>query len=159
MQERNIEVGTDGGCRGNPGPGSWAFVISLNGSTQLKGKSGFSELTTNNEMELTALKEFMLWVSKLSGKSKVTLYIDSGYVLNGYNSWMHNWKRNMWRTSSGSPVKNKQLWHDVYHLSKELEGKVDLTLVKVKGHSGHWLNEAADERCNVMMDEYELNNL
>lgn len=123
----------------------------------MKGKAGHSELTTNNEMELKAVYEALTWLSKLNEPYDVTVMVDSAYVVNGYTQWMHNWKKNMWRTSSGGRVKNKQLWHDVYHLSKELEKTHTLTFQKVKGHSGHPMNEAADLRCNVLMDEYELN--
>lgn len=156
MSKRIYELATDGGCRGNPGIGSWAFVVKLS-ETEIKGKSGFSEYTTNNEMELQAFYEALLWLKQLKGCSKAIIYLDSAYTLNGYTSWMHSWKKNMWKTSKGSAVKNKKLWHDVYHLSKELPMEVEL--VKVKGHSGHRMNDAADERCNVLMDEYELNKL
>lgn len=160
MRKRTYITATDGGCRGNPGIGSWAFVVELTDPTGTKftrGRSGFSALTTNNEMELKALHELLTWAATLKNCEKLVVYTDSAYTLNGYNTWMHSWKKNMWRTSKGSPVKNKELWHDTYHLSKALPFEVEL--VKVKGHSGHPLNEAADTRCNVEMDEYELNNL
>lgn len=153
MRGKVYETATDGGCRGNPGIGSWAFVVQL--GTDIKGKSGFSKHTTNNEMELLALLELMRWATKLPAGSKVNVYMDSAYVLNGYTKWMHGWKNRMWRTASNQPVKNKGLWHDVYHLSKD-PTLPEINLVKVKGHSGHPLNDAADERCNVAMDEYEL---
>lgn len=152
-------AGTDGGCRGNPGIGAWAFVIDLPGKG-IKGRSGFAELTTNNEMELRALLEFMLWLDSLKEPIAVEVFVDSAYTVNGFNSWMENWKKRMWRTSSNSTVKNKTLWHDVYHLNKALVAKgFTLKVTKVKGHSGHDLNDAADLRCNVLMDEYELNQL
>lgn len=156
MRKKVYNTATDGGCRGNPGIGAWAFVVEV--GTGTKGRSGFSELTTNNEMELKALFELMTWAKKLGEDSKIVVYIDSAYVMNGFNTWMANWKVNMWKTSKGSPIKNKTLWHDVYHLSKEA-GMPEIELIKVKGHSGHYLNTPADERCNVEMDQYEMNLL
>lgn len=155
VTRHTLEIGTDGGCRGNPGIGSWAFVVSINGSTNIKGKSGFKEVTTNNEMELQAFLEAVRWLKTLRESYEIKVYTDSSYLVNGFTKWMHGWKNNMWRTASNSPVKNKQLWHDIYHESKGL----DIELTKVKGHSGFWLNEAADERCNVEMDNYELGRL
>lgn len=146
-----FKVWTDGACRGNPGIGAWAMCV-YQGHMHKGNKSGFSEHTTNNEMELKAVVEAALWAKKL-GKP-VTVYTDSAYVCNGFNSWMANWAKNNWRGSSNQPIKNMDLWKELYFTSKE----IDLSLVKVKGHSGIEGNELADTLCNCQMDEWELQN-
>lgn len=142
MQE--VELFTDGGCRGNPGPGGWGALLRFGGvEKELKG----AELdTTNNRMELTAAIEGL---KALKRPCKVTLTTDSQYVKNGITQWMTNWKKNNWKTAAKKPVKNKDLWQA---LDDALQPH-DVTWAWVKGHSGHDENERVDELANQAMDE------
>nr|Q31H49.1 RecName: Full=Ribonuclease H; Short=RNase H [Hydrogenovibrio crunogenus XCL-2] len=142
MQE--VELFTDGGCRGNPGPGGWGALLRFGGvEKELKG----AELdTTNNRMELTAAIEGL---KALKRPCKVTLTTDSQYVKNGITQWMTNWKKNNWKTAAKKPVKNKDLWQA---LDEALQPH-DVTWAWVKGHSGHDENERVDELANQAMDE------
>ncbi len=151
------KIYTDGGCRGNPGLGSWAMVVyqQVGHAKYHKGnKTGYSAYTTNNEMELTAVVQAVNWA--IRGRlTEIEIFTDSAYVCNGFNQWMEGWKKRMWKTSSGGRVKNLELWRDLYHSSK----KLNITLTKVKGHSGDEGNEKADLLCNCVMDEWELQNV
>ncbi|RUM92131.1 MAG: ribonuclease HI [Thiomicrospira sp.] len=142
MQE--VELFTDGGCRGNPGPGGWGALLRFAGvEKELKG----GEMdTTNNRMELTAAIEGL---KALKRPCKVTLTTDSQYVKNGITQWMTNWKKNNWKTAAKKPVKNKDLWQA---LDDALQPH-DVTWAWVKGHSGHDENERVDELANQAMDE------
>ncbi|ASV43416.1 ribonuclease HI [Vibrio phage JSF12] len=152
----NISVWTDGACRGNPGIGAWAMVV-YEGHMYKGKKVGFSEVTTNNEMELTAVVEAAKWALRL-GKP-VSIHTDSAYVCNGFNDWMHKWAKNHWRNSTNGTIKNLKLWQDLYFTNKDLIAKgITIQLVKVKGHSGLEGNEMADNLCNCEMDAWELQN-
>ncbi|QBZ82950.1 Ribonuclease HI [Hydrogenovibrio crunogenus] len=142
MQE--VELFTDGGCRGNPGPGGWGALLRFAGvEKELKG----AEMdTTNNRMELTAAIEGL---KALKRPCKVTLTTDSQYVKNGITQWMTNWKKNNWKTAAKKPVKNKDLWQA---LDEALQPH-DVSWAWVKGHSGHDENERVDELANQAMDE------
>lgn len=139
-RQEEILIYTDGGCKGNPGPGGWAFVL-LHGSQVLR-KSGALNPTTNNQMELTAVIEGLKQASELDpeGSRKAIVVTDSQYVKNGITKWIHGWKRNGWRTASKSPVKNKDFWVALDSLDsvRETEWKW------VKGHAGDPLNEECD---------------
>lgn len=145
------KICTDGGCRGNPGLGAWAMVV-FKGYSNLGSKSRTIPHTTNNYCELYAIHEAILWAIK-ANLPEIEILTDSAYCCNGFNQWMHGWKNKGWRTSTNSPVKNVELWKEIYNNSTKLK----VTLTKVKGHSGHEGNELADTLCNIAMDEYELN--
>lgn len=147
-----FKIYTDGGCRGNPGIGAWGMAV-YQGHMHKGNKSGFKEVTTNNEMELTAIVEAVQWAIRAKLK-EIEIYTDSAYSCNGFNQWMQGWKSRMWKTSAGGTVKNLELWRTLYHDSKLLSVKV----VKVKAHSGIEGNELADTLCNVAMDEWEFEN-
>jgi ribonuclease HI len=131
-----VVIYTDGACSGNPGPGGWGAVLSYGGhEKELYG--GEAAPTTNNRMELTAPIQAL---ESLTRPSVVHIHTDSSYVRNGITSWLRNWKRNGWRTSTGQPVKNADLW-------RALETAVDRHQVEwfwVKGHAGDPGNERAD---------------
>lgn len=142
MQE--VELFTDGGCRGNPGPGGWGALLRFGEfEKELKGSEPD---TTNNRMELTAAIEGL---KALKRPCKVTLTTDSQYVKNGVTQWMANWKRNNWRTAAKKPVKNQDLWQALDEALKPH----DVTWAWVKGHAGHDENERVDELANLAMDE------
>lgn len=143
---KEVIVYTDGACSGNPGPGGWgAWLISGKHAKELTG--GMSE-TTNNQMELTAAIEGL---KSLKGPCHVTLYTDSTYVKDGITKWIHNWKRNGWRTANRKPVKNADLWQA---LDKEVENH-NITWKWVKGHAGDPGNEKADELARQGMADYQ----
>jgi ribonuclease HI len=135
-----IEISTDGGCIGNPGPGAWAFVIR-SGSESLE-RSGFEPQTTNNRMELTAVRRALeeLAVRPEWAGMPVTLTTDSQYVQKGITAWILTWVKNGWKTSAKKPVKNADLWMALWKLS----GERAVSWNWVMGHSGdHW-NEVCD---------------
>lgn len=130
-----IYIVTDGSSRGNPGPGGWGSITFC--SDQVVERGGFQTSTTNNRMELTAIIESLRSLDKAQ---EVTLYTDSAYAMNGAQSWLQGWKKNNWKTSTKQDVLNKDLWQ----VLDELLNHHQIIFVKVKGHSGHPLNERAD---------------
>ena len=143
----DIQIFTDGACRGNPGPGGWG-VILRSGSHE-KELYGGEQSTTNNRMELRAAIEGL---AALKRSSRVTVTTDSQYVRQGITQWIEGWKRNQWRTSAKKPVKNQDLWQ----LLDELTSRHEVTWEWVKGHSGHPDNELADALANRGIDELSV---
>ena len=143
----DIQIFTDGACRGNPGPGGWG-VILRSGSHE-KELFGGEQSTTNNRMELRAAIEGL---AALKRPSRVMVTTDSQYVRQGITQWIEGWKRNQWRTSAKKPVKNQDLWQ----LLDELTCRHEVTWKWVKGHSGHPDNELADVLANRGIDELPL---
>jgi len=139
-----IEIYTDGACRGNPGPGGWG-VLLIAGKHQKTMHGGDPE-TTNNRMELTAAIEAL---NALKDHSRVILYTDSKYVMDGIKEWMPNWKNRGWKTAAKKPVKNKDLWQAL----DEATGRHEIDWRWVKGHNGNPGNEMADELANRGADE------
>ena len=133
---KDVEIYTDGACSGNPGPGGWGAILIY--GKKSKEISGASKNTTNNIMEITAVLEAL---KILKEKCNVKLYSDSAYVVNAFNQgWIYNWKKNNWKTSGKEPVKNKELWEELYNLTKV--HKVEF--IKVKGHSDNEFNNRCD---------------
>jgi ribonuclease HI len=140
-KDTRIDIYTDGGCFGNPGPGAWAFVI-ICGSSVIKS-SGCDNETTNNKMELMAVIKALEKFGKKfkqDDKYKATVFTDSIYVKNGITLWIKNWIRNGWRTSDRKAVKNRELWV----LLNELSCKNSPEWQWVKGHAGDKWNEECD---------------
>lgn len=132
-----VTIYTDGACSGNPGPGGWGSVLMY--KENKKEISGGMNNTTNNVMELTAVIEA---IKTLKFKCNVKLYSDSAYVVNAFNQkWIYGWIKNGWKTSSKEPVKNKELWQELYELTKIH----DIEFIKVKGHSDNEYNNRCDE--------------
>ena len=122
-----IIIYTDGACSGNPGPGGWAAILIYNGKE--KEISGGNKNTTNNIMEITAVIEGL---KALKYPCEVELYSDSAYVVNTFTQgWIFNWMQKGWKTASGDSVKNKELWQELYSLTKIHK----VTFNKVKGHA------------------------
>ncbi len=135
----SIEVYTDGGCHGNPGPGAWAFVIQASDYTE---RSGGELQTTNNRMELQAVIEVLRYVVQQEyGGRTVNIHTDSQYVRNGITTWIRSWLRNGWKTAARKPVKNQDLWVCLH----ELDELVHPGWKWVRGHSGNALNERCDQ--------------
>ena len=133
-------VATDGACKGNPGPGTWAFAVFNSKEKYVGHKKGSNKLSTNNEMELTAIKEALNWAEKFG--HPIHILTDSQYCLTGITKWAEGWAKRGWKTSSGTQVKNIELWKEV------MASKANFTIEKVKGHSGNKFNDMADLLCN-----------
>ena len=132
-----VIIYTDGACSGNPGPGGWGSILMYKETE--KEISGAKENTTNNVMELTAVIEGL---KLLKFPCKVKLYSDSAYVVNAFNQkWIYGWLKNGWKNASKEPVKNKELWQELYSLTKIHE----VEFIKVKGHSDNKYNNRCDE--------------
>jgi ribonuclease HI len=131
----DVEIFTDGACKGNPGPGGWGAILRSNGKE--RELSGGESPSTNNRMELMAAIEAL---NALKRPCHVQLYTDSIYVRDGITKWIHGWRRNGWRTSDKKPVKNAELWQALLDAS----GPHRIDWHWVKGHAGHPENERAD---------------
>lgn len=132
-----VTIYTDGACSGNPGPGGWGTILMYNENK--KEISGGKDNTTNNVMELTAVIEGL---KLLKFPCKVKLYSDSAYVVNAFNQkWIYGWLKNGWKNASKEPVKNKELWQELYELTKIHE----VEFIKVKGHADNEFNNRCDE--------------
>ena len=136
MSEHQVTIHTDGACSGNPGPGGFGAILQWGDHTrELKGGEAH---TTNNRMELMAA---ITALESLKRTCTVDLHTDSQYLRNGIMTWIKGWKRNGWKTADRKPVKNVDLW-------KRLDEALAHHQVRwhwVRGHSGHDLNERADE--------------
>ena len=131
-----VEIFTDGACKGNPGPGGWGAVIRA--GAREKELSGGEPVTTNNRMELMAAIRAL---QALNRPCHVTLSTDSIYLRDGITRWVHAWQKNGWRTSDRKPVKNADLWQEL--IEAVAPHRIDWQWVR--GHSGHAGNERADE--------------
>lgn len=132
-----VIIYTDGACSGNPGPGGWGAILMY--QENRKEISGAKKDTTNNVMELTAVIEAL---KLLKYPCEVELYSDSAYVVNAFiQNWMDHWVKNNWRTAGKDPVKNKELWQELYELTKIHK----VQFHKVKGHSDNAYNNRCDE--------------
>ena len=130
-----VEIFTDGACKGNPGPGGWGAILRSNGKE--RELSGGDPLTTNNRMELMAAIEALKALKK---PCRVQLYTDSNYVRDGITKWIHGWRRNGWKTADRKPVKNAELWQALLDACEPHR----IEWHWVKGHAGHPENERAD---------------
>ncbi|MDA7582822.1 ribonuclease HI [Candidatus Pelagibacter sp.] len=130
-----IKIYTDGSCLNNPGNGGWAAIININ--SEIKRISGSVKNTTNNKMELMAPIKALQEVKE---QQPIEIYTDSQYVKLGITDWIHKWIKNNWQTSKKEPVKNKELWIELYELTKSYEIK----WIWVKAHAGNILNEEVD---------------
>ena len=137
VKMEKVIIYTDGACSGNPGPGGWAAVLMY--KENKKEISGAIKNTTNNIMELTAVVEAL---KTLKFPCEVDLYSDSSYVINAFEKkWIFGWMKNNWKTSSKEPVKNKEIWQELYDLTKVHK----VNFIKVKGHSDNIWNNRCDE--------------
>jgi len=130
-----ITIYTDGSCLTNPGNGGWAAIINEN--NQIKKISGNEKNTTNNRMELLAPIKAL---QEIKTGSKIKVYTDSQYVKNGITEWINTWLNNNWKTSKKEDVKNKDLWIELYNLTKSF----NIEWIWVKAHDGNSLNEEVD---------------
>jgi len=140
-----IEIWTDGGCAGNPGPGAWAFV--LRSPEGILERSGYDPDTTNNRMELTAVREALSELRQRTSwqRKDIAISTDSQYVQKGITVWIHSWERNGWKTSAKKPVKNAELWQALAALARDLP----IRWLWVLGHAGNPMNE----RCDTLVQQ------
>jgi len=143
---KEIEIFTDGACRGNPGPGGWGALLRY--ENKEKSLFGGEPYTTNNRMELMAAIEAL---AALKEPCNVQLTTDSQYVRLGVTKWLAGWKKNNWRTANKQPVKNMDLWQRL----DEQALRHQVSWHWVKGHSGHRENDIADALANRAIDEME----
>ena len=138
-----VEIYTDGACRGNPGPGGWAALLLSSGQDRVV--QGAESRTTNNRMELTAAVRAL---EALTRPCRVTLYTDSEYVKKGISEWLPSWKARGWKTAGKKPVKNQDLW-------QALDSAAARHAVHwrwVRGHAGNAGNEQVDRLANEAID-------
>jgi ribonuclease HI len=139
-----VEIFTDGACRGNPGPGGWAAILRYRGVE--KELSGYDADTTNNRMEMLAA---ISGLEALKRPCRVRLYTDSQYLRDGITKWIHGWKQRGWRTADKHAVKNVDLWQRL----DAAAARHDVAWEWVRGHAGHPENERADELARARIAE------
>lgn len=142
----SIDIYTDGACKGNPGPGGWGVLLK-SGHTEKTLFGGEIE-TTNNRMEMMAVIEAL---NALKRPCKVTLHVDSQYVLKGMTEWLTGWKAKGWKTAAKQPVKNVDLWQELDALVSS--GGHHIEWRWVKGHAGDPGNERADALANQGVEQ------
>ena len=142
-----IEIFTDGACKGNPGPGGWGALMIFKGVE--KELWGGGAATTKNRMELMAA---ICALAELKRECQVRLVTDSQYVMQGIQEWMPNWKKRGWKTAAKQPVKNVDLWQ---RLDEQVQ-RHQITWQWVRGHTGHPGNERADQLANRGVEELKL---
>ena len=141
---KQVIMSTDGACRGNPGPGGWGALITFEGSS--KEMFGGKLDSTNNQMELSAAIEGL---AALKEPCNVDLFTDSKYVMDGITQWIHNWKKNSWRTAAKKDVKNKELWSkldELINFQRQALHSKKLTLTHpATGKSMTWKADLPDD--------------
>lgn len=140
-----VTIYTDGACSGNPGPGGWGAIL-MSGAHR-KELMGGTEQTTNNRMEMTAA---IMALEALKRHTTVDLHTDSNYLRGGITQWIHNWRKNGWKTSDKKPVKNADLWE---HLARLTEAH-EIRWHWIRGHAGDAMNERADELAREGMAQF-----
>ena len=140
----DVDIYTDGACRGNPGPGGWGALLIF--KSQEKEVSGAEIQTTNNRMELMGA---IMALAALTRGVSARLHTDSKYVCTGVTEWLPNWKARGWKTADKKPVKNQDLWE---RLDAEAQ-RHDVKWIWVKGHAGNEGNERVDRIANAAIDE------
>ena len=148
----SLALFSDGACRGNPGPGAWGYMIQNSAGEMIAEASGMAENTTNNQMELTGALEALVYVdssSKYSGSTKLFVYTDSQYLVNGMNSWVAGWKRRGWKKADNKTPENVEIWQQLDELKQKFSF---VKFIWVKGHAGHPQNEYCDRLANQELD-------
>jgi ribonuclease HI len=147
LEDRTIQsIYTDGACSGNPGPGGWGTVVYFSdGSVYEMG--GGDPQTTNNRMEMQAAIAALKFLTESGQSTPTPLYTDSEYVKNGITQWIHGWKKKGWKTSTGKPVLNQDLWQVIDSLNSK-----QVVWTYVRGHSGN----VGNERCDAIARAFAL---
>ena len=146
---KSVRLITDGSCLGNPGRGGWAAILRY--GNHVRELSGSEARTTNNRMEMTAVVKGL---NALREPCEVTVELDSEYVRNGVTSWVHSWGRRGWKTASGDPVKNRDLWEQLQAAASAHK----VRWVWVKGHSDHEDNNRCDHLARAAAERASPND-
>lgn len=146
--QSDIAMFSDGACRGNPGPGAWAYVIQDAQGEFISKNQAVAENTTNNRMELAGAIEALKEIRNIGFNGKLYLYTDSRYVVDGIEKWVVGWKSRGWKKADKKAPENLELWQTLDHLNGELKAK----FIWVKGHAGHPQNELCDQLANEALD-------
>ncbi len=151
---RGFALFSDGACRGNPGPGSWA-ALGMNEQHQIIfSEASYEPITTNNRMELLgAINALKLLIKERQGvlNEEVHLYSDSKYVTEGITAWVPMWKSRGWKKADNKAPENIDLWMELTEFSERFK---NLKFHWVKGHAGHAHNERVDQMCNDVLDQF-----
>jgi ribonuclease HI len=145
-----ITLYTDGACLNNPGPGGWGVLIIQANQMNIE-LSGGELFTTNNQMELEAALQALLWLKAHAPSEPAIIYTDSMYVQQGITTWIHNWKKNNWRTATRAIVKNDSLWKKLDAAQTQL----NVQWKWVKAHNGHPLNEYVDQLARTQAQKFQ----
>jgi ribonuclease HI len=132
---KQVDIFTDGACKGNPGPGGWAAILRM--GAHEKELTGGEAATTNNRMEMTAI---LRGLSALNEPCAVTVHTDSRYVIDGMTQWIFGWQKRGWLNAAKKPVANEDLWRELIAAARPHK----VSWEWVKGHSGHPENERCD---------------
>jgi ribonuclease HI len=154
MKKDKVVIYTDGAARGNPGRAGWGTILIF--GKEIVEIGGSAKHATNNQMELTAPIEALRYVQKNKIDMPMEVFSDSKYVILGITEWIFNWQKNNWRNAAKKPVLNKELWEELYKLSKQF--KIKWTYVE--GHADNKYNNRADEIATNFADDniIELKN-
>lgn len=148
-----IKAYTDGACSNNPGSGGYSSIILAQNKNYIL--CGYKNKTTNNEMELLAFCKTLQFISGISAVSKIKLFSDSAYVVNSINlGWLENWKKNRYINGKGEKIKNLDIWLEIEKYLEYFEvSRIELAIIKIKGHSGNRNNELADKAAKAARDK------
>ena len=145
MEDMTITAAADGSALGNPGPAGWAWFVDDG-----QWRAGGWPRATNNQGELMAVLD-LLRATEVRAEEPLRILCDSQYVINSVTQWMPGWKRRGWRKADGKPVLNRELLEQI---DAALAGR-SVSFEWVKGHAGHPLNEAADDRARAAASAFQ----
>lgn len=147
--DTDLALFSDGACRGNPGPGAWAYVVQNAQGELIAKDQDTAEKTTNNRMELAGAIEALKFLKSSDHQGDFYLYTDSRYVVDGIEKWVAGWKARGWKKADKKEPENIELWKLLDDLNSELK----VNFLWVKGHAGHPQNELCDQMANEALDE------
>ena len=143
-----FEVYTDGSCLGNPGPGGWAYIVrDTTTGDEVEASDGEPD-TTNNRMEMLAA---INGLKHIESPSRVDLYSDSKYVIEGLTEYLDGWKARGWKLARNKPVKNIELWKRL----DDLRRFHDLNPIWLKAHNDHPENDRCDRLAVAAAELYK----
>ena len=146
---KDVQIYTDGACKGNPGPGGWGAVLKYN--EHRKEISGFVADTTNNRMEILAVIKAL---EELKEPCNIDIFSDSQYVCNAVNKgWAKKWKNNNWMKNKKEKALNSDLWERFLNLLE----RHNANFIWVKGHNGNEENEKCDKLAVLAIEKNILN--
>ncbi|MES2529291.1 MAG: ribonuclease H [Bdellovibrionota bacterium] len=152
-----IAIYSDGGCRGNPGPGACAYLAQAHNGEVIAEGVDYESLTTNNKMELQGPLMGLLKLTEIlpaKGKdpllTRVKVLTDSKYVVDGMKSWVPGWKARGWKKADNKAPENLSYWQELDQIRTRF---MEVQWEWVKGHAGHPQNEYCDRKANEAMDE------